>query len=79
MAKVKDGDNKSLELVFGTKFGRTKTIIIYDQKDDATNDECVEVAQYFLDNNILLLSHAEDALAELKEARFHTCQYAELL
>ncbi|WP_293729642.1 DUF2922 domain-containing protein [uncultured Phascolarctobacterium sp.] len=79
MAKVKDGDNKSLELVFRTKFGRTKTIIIYDQKDDATNDECIEVAQYFLDNNILLLSHAEDELTELAEARFHTCQYAELL
>ena len=79
MPNVKDGDSKTLELVFRTKFGRTKTIIIYDQRDDATNEECAAVAQYFLDNNILLLSHPEDELAELTEARFHTCQYAELL
>lgn len=79
MANVKDGDNKSLELVFRTKFGRTKTIVIYDQKEEATNDECIEVAQFFLDNNILLLSNEEDELKELVEARFHTCQYAELL
>ncbi|WP_299447807.1 DUF2922 domain-containing protein [uncultured Phascolarctobacterium sp.] len=75
MANAKDVDSKTLELVFRTKLGRTKTLVIYDQRNDASAEECQTVAKYFVDNNILLLSNAADEIAEFVEARFHTCEY----
>ena len=66
-----------LQLVFKCTNGKKRIIVINDPREDVTLEEATTVMQLIIDKNIFENSYGD--LAEIVEARMHTCEYSVLL
>ena len=66
-----------LQLVFKCTNGKKRIIVINSPREDVTLEEATNVMQLIIDKNIFENSYGD--LAEIVEARMHTCEYVVLL
>ena len=66
-----------LQLVFQCTNGKKRILIVNDPREDVTLEEATTVMQLIIDKNIFENSYGD--LAEIVEARMHTCEYSVLL
>ena len=66
-----------LQLVFKCTNGKKRIIIVNNPREDVTLEEATTVMQLIIDKNIFENSYGD--LAEIVEARMHTCEYSVLL
>ena len=66
-----------LQLVFKCTNGKKRIIVINSPREDVTLEEATNVMQLIIDKNIFENSYGD--LAEIVEARMHTCEYSVLL
>ena len=66
-----------LQLIFKCTNGKKRIIVINSPREDVTLEEATTVMQLIIDKNIFENSYGD--LAEIVEARMHTCEYSVLL
>ena len=66
-----------LQLVFKCTNGNKRILIVNNPREDVTLEEASTVMQLIIDKNIFENSYGD--LAEIVEARMHTCEYSVLL
>ena len=66
-----------LQLVFKCTNGNKRILIVNNPREDVTLEEATNVMQLIIDKNIFENSYGD--LAEIVEARMHTCEYVVLL
>ena len=66
-----------LQLVFKCTNGNKRILIVNNPREDVTLEEATTVMQLIIDKNIFENSYGD--LAEIVEARMHTCEYVVLL
>ena len=66
-----------LQLVFKCTNGNKRILIVNNPREDVTLEEATTVMQLIIDKNIFENSYGD--LAEIVEARMHTCEYSVLL
>ena len=66
-----------LQLVFRCTNGNKRILVVNDPREDVTLEEATQVMQLIIDKNIFNSAHGD--LAEIVEARMHTCEYTVLL
>ncbi|MDO4922386.1 MAG: DUF2922 domain-containing protein [Phascolarctobacterium sp.] len=69
--------DKELQLVFTTDQAKKKIITVANPREDVTLDEAQAAMQVLIDNPVFDSANGE--LAEIAEARMHTCTTSELL
>ena len=69
--------DKELQLVFKTDQGKKKIITVANPREDVTLDEAQAAMQVLIEQAIF--ENATGELAEIAEARLHTCNMTELL
>ncbi|WP_293729247.1 DUF2922 domain-containing protein [uncultured Phascolarctobacterium sp.] len=69
--------DKELQLVFKTDQGKKKIITVANPREDVTLDEAQAAMQVLIEQAIF--ENAAGELAEIAEARMHTCNMTELL
>ena len=69
--------DKELQLVFKTDQGKKKIITVANPREDVTLDEAQAAMQVLIEQAIF--ESATGELAEIAEARMHTCNMTELL
>ena len=66
-----------LQLVFRCTNGNKRILVVNDPREAVTLEEATQVMQLIIDKNIFENSYGD--LAEIVEARMHTCEYSVLL
>ena len=66
-----------LQLFFKCTNVKKRIIVINSPREDVTLEEATTVMQLIIDKNIFENSYGD--LAEIVEARMHTCEYSVLL
>ena len=66
-----------LQLVLKCNNCKKRILIVNDPREDVTLEEATTVMQLIIDKNIFENSYGD--LAEIVEARMHTCEYSVLL